>query len=139
MIKDSPALKRVEDTKQSYYLFLTFTLLNFYSKSLDRTFTIKVPALLIIDGASIPRLLWRIIGHPLFSRFWIAFVIHDYLYGNTALTEQELRMSRGEVEKLFYDLLRDQGVSWLKAKAMYNAVRLAGGFFFRKSPNKFYK
>ena len=133
----SPVLKRVFDSKNQYYLAVKFTLLDFYSKSLDRTFSFIVPAGLIVDGASIPRAFWRVIGHPLTSRYWTAFVIHDYLYGFSSISEKELRLERHEVDDLFYDLLRAEGVSWFRAKLMLNAVWGAGGFVFRKSPNKF--
>lgn len=138
MITHSPVLKRVHDSEQQYYLADDFEILDFFSKSLNRKISIKVPSALLIDGASIPRFFWRIIGHPMMSRFWIAFVIHDYGYGNTNLCSEIKALKRKELELLFYDLLRDQNLGWFKASSMYRAVKSFGWLKFRKSPNKFY-
>lgn len=89
-----------------------------------------------MDGASIPRFFWRF-AHPMESKLWVAFVIHDYLYGNSHLSATDRKMSRGEVDLLFYDLLRSEGVSKAKAKTMYSAVKLCGWRAFRKTENKF--
>lgn len=133
----SPTLKRVHDTNNAYYLAVKFVLINFHSKSLNKNFNFVVPSGLIVDGASIPRIFWRVIGHPLSSRYWVAFVVHDYLYGFSDISEDELDMTRKQVDLLFYDMLRAEGVGWWKGKTMLKAVRSAGWAAFRKSPNKF--
>ena len=137
MIHTSPILGRCLIGKATYYNVGAYALNDFYSNSLDRVFNITVPALLKVDGASIPRFLWRVIGHPLMPEYWVGMLIHDYLYGSTDLPDFLKELSRKEVDKLFYDLLLDQGVSWPMAKAMYRGVRLGGWSSFRKKPNEF--
>lgn len=136
MIDRSPILGRSLE-KEKYYNVSDYALTNFYSPSLDRVFNIVVPALLIVDGCSIPRFLWRVCGHPLMPKFWLGMLIHDYLYGNTDLTDEEKGMSRKEVDLLFYDLLRDQGIGRIKAGIMYRGVRTGGWVSYRKNPNEF--
>lgn len=72
----------------------------------------------IWDGASIPRELWDDIGCPL--DFVLESLIHDGLYRTHLL-------SRKEADKIFHHLLIRNGVSEVKAKVMYLAVRLGGG------------
>lgn len=138
MIHESPILGRCLLGKSpTYYSVGSYALKNFYSNSLDRVFNIHVPALVKVDGASIPRFFWRIVGHPLMPEYWVGMLIHDFLYKNTDLTEEEREMSRKEIDLLFYDLLRDQGCGRLNAGVMYRAVRAGGWASFRKRPNEF--
>jgi len=39
------------------------------------------PAGMLTDGASIPRFFWRILDPPMYSRLFMAAVIHDAAYG----------------------------------------------------------
>jgi hypothetical protein len=58
-----------------------------------------------------------------------AGLVHDYGYREGAVPE----MTRAEVDKLFYDILGECGVSWWKRKAMYYAVRgFAGGNWHKR-------
>ena len=132
----SPILKRLPDHEQSYYLADNYVLIEFFSESLDDFFSFVLPRGLIVNGCSIPRFLWRAMGHPLMSRYWIAFVIHDYLYGKGLHSLHAESLSRKEVDLLFYDLLRADGVGWLKANEMYYGVRAGGWQSFRKDNNQ---
>ena len=69
------------------------------------------------DGASIPQDLWDDIGCPL--DFAVESLIHDALYRTHLL-------DRKSADKVFHRLLLDNGVSMVKAKAMYLAVRAMG-------------
>jgi len=79
-----------------------------------------VKAGFIFDGASIPRFFWRIIGHPFSYKLVRAAVIHDVLYA----TEY---FNRWFADNLFAEMLDFSGVSDLKEKVMYDAVKIAGG------------
>jgi hypothetical protein len=52
-----------------------------------------------------------------------AGLVHDYGYREGAIP----KMTRAEVDKLFYNILGECGVSWWKRKAMYYAVRVGAG------------
>jgi hypothetical protein len=82
---------------------------------------IHIRAGFITDGASVPRLLWRVVGHPFQGRALAAAIVHDALYQVEAIP-------RAEADRVFYELLIANGVSRGKAWAMFAGVRIGGGF-----------
>ena len=72
-----------------------------------------------VDGASIPRGLWTIVGSPFTGNYRRASVIHDY-YCDRKDEPWE------DVHKMFYWASRADGVSELGAKILYAGV-YAGG------------
>lgn len=85
---------------------------------------IKVPAGFITDLASIPRLFHRIVN-PCTSGTRRPAIIHDYLYsGATELT-------RKAADLVLYDALRECGINWALAHAMYYAVWIGGARHWR--------
>lgn len=68
-----------------------------------------------VDGASIPRFFWRIIGPPLRGKYRAASVFHDVAcskkIGNTETASN-----------MFYDAMIESGVCKWKACIMYLAV-----------------
>ena len=73
------------------------------------------PAQLIIDGASIPRPFWSVIGGPFEGLYREASVVHDA--GCCAQMQPW-----GDVHHMFYNAMRCSGVGWAKAKTMFWAV-----------------
>jgi len=80
-----------------------------------------VPAGFRTDGASIPRALWRICGHPLEVPRIFAAAAHDYLYGGGVAG-----VTRSEADRCYYRLLRHFGVGSMRAHIEYFALRLCG-------------
>ena len=78
-----------------------------------------VPKGTIVNGASIPRFLWHIIGGPFSGRYRRASVVHDH-YCKTK------ERSSKETHFMFYQAMRCDKVNIIKAKAMYFAIRLFG-------------
>lgn len=76
------------------------------------------------DGASIPRVLWRIVGHPWQGRAEPAAWVHDILYQSRAVP-------RHVADVAFRRLLRANGIGPVKAWAMYRGVRLGGWRAYR--------
>ncbi|WP_306752400.1 M12 family metallopeptidase [Paracoccus actinidiae] len=73
------------------------------------------------DGASIPDWAQPLIGQPFESEFIKAAVVHDhYTY-----PENRVR-SYWRTQRVFYEMLLDEGVSEAKARIMYLAVLLGG-------------
>lgn len=70
------------------------------------------------DGASIPRMFWRLIGANTANEFLIPSLIHDVLCENKQYVEFDRELS----SKVFRALLIASGVSELKAEIMYFAV-----------------
>ncbi|MGL1956294.1 MAG: DUF1353 domain-containing protein [Colwellia sp.] len=79
----------------------------------------KVKKGAIVDGASIPRLVWSFIGSPFSGKYRRASVIHD-VYCQTKSEPHKL------VHKMFYQAMRVDKVNYFKAKAMYFAIRIGG-------------
>jgi hypothetical protein len=80
------------------------------------------PAGSIIDGASIPRFFWRIIGSPFIGNYRRASVIHD-VYCKT----QE--KPSPEVHAMFWEAMLTDMTPRRKAIEMWIAVRLFGPRF----------
>ncbi len=91
-------------------------------------FTFCVPAGTETDGASIPRFLWRLCGHPLETPRVYAAMLHDWLYTG------EANLTRMEADICYYFLLRHFGVGRFKAWVEYLALRLFGGSHFTTQP-----
>ncbi len=79
----------------------------------------SVPVGAVVNGASIPRVLWTLAGSPFTGDYRRASVIHDYYCGVKSRPWQE-------VHYVFYTAMRADGVSERQAKAYYAAV-YAGG------------
>ena len=75
------------------------------------------------DGASIPRILWRL-AHPFQPRYVAAALVHDALYGAELLP-------RHRADEIFRRLLREDNVPRWKARAMWLAVRSFGWLVWR--------
>lgn len=78
-----------------------------------------VPAGFVSDCASIPRLLWGVIGNPFDSRWRRQSVLHDYLYA-------EQPVPRKAADLMFRDALLSGGLRPAKAWVMYIGVRIGG-------------
>jgi len=75
----------------------------------------QAPAGSIVDGASIPRVAWPIIGGPFEGKYRDASVIHDVACVEQARSWEDTHMA-------FYTAMRASGVSYSKASLMYCAV-----------------
>lgn len=74
-----------------------------------------VPADANLDGASIPRPLWSIIGGPFEGKYRNASIVHDRYCD----TEER---SWQDTHRMFYDAMRCSGVDSVKARVMFYAV-----------------
>lgn len=84
---------------------------------------IVVPVGFSTDLASIPRFFHRVVN-PCTVGTRRPAIVHDYLYsGETALT-------RKQADQVLYDALRECGVNWALANAMYYAVRVGGASYW---------
>ena len=73
------------------------------------------PAGSVVDGASIPRTLWSLMGGPFEGRYRNASVLHDVAY------TMQNRPPR-ECDRMFYNAMRCSGVGPIEAKTMYYAL-----------------
>ena len=73
----------------------------------------------IVDGASIPKGFWSIIGGPLEGKYRNASIIHDWFCDKRTRTWQA-------THRVFYDGMIASGVGAVQAKLMYYAVLWGG-------------
>jgi Protein of unknown function (DUF1353) len=77
------------------------------------------PANSVVDGASIPRSLWSLMGGPFEGKYRNASVLHDVSY------DQKNRPHE-VCDRMFYNAMRCSGVSAVEAGTMYYALRKFG-------------
>lgn len=81
-----------------------------------------------VDGASIPRAFWGMIGGPFEGKYRNASVLHDVAYERQDRSPQE-------ADLMFYNAMRCSGVGVVTAKTMYYAlVRHGKHWKFRGGP-----
>lgn len=73
----------------------------------------------VVNGASIPKVVWSWFGGPWSGRYRNAAVIHDWMCG-------EQLSDSGTVHRVFYEALLNSGVSETVAWVMYQAVVQGG-------------
>jgi hypothetical protein len=73
------------------------------------------PAGSVVDGASIPRYLWSIMGGPFEGQYRNASVLHDVAYGQKKRPWQDC-------DRMFYYAMRCAGVNAVQAKTMFYAL-----------------
>lgn len=103
-------------------------------------FSFTVPAGITTDGASIPRWLWRVCGHPLQAPRVYAAVLHDWLYSGV---DPEIfvdgavpsDLTRKDADLCYYFMLRHFGVKAWIAAVEYLALRLFGASHYKSSGN----
>ena len=81
-----------------------------------------------VDGASIPRAFWGMIGGPFEGKYRNASVLHDVAY------DRQDR-SPAQVDLMFYNAMRCSGVGVVTAKTMYDSlVRHGRHWTLRQGP-----
>jgi hypothetical protein len=93
----------------------TMTLLNELRYVDPKGETWVAPAGSVVDGASIPRALWPLMGGPFEGKYRNASVLHDVSYDRKNRPPEEC-------DRMFYDAMRCSGVSATEAKTMYWAL-----------------
>src|SRR6266540_7457425 len=66
----------------------------------------------VVDGASIPRYLWSVMGGPFEGKYRNGSVLHDVAYG-------EHKRPWWDCDRMFYNAMRCSAVSAAEAKTMY--------------------
>lgn len=84
----------------------------------DKTYNFQIPKGYCYDGASIPRLFWRIIGSNTDNRFLIPALIHDILCENHSFIENDRKFST----EVFNALVEASEVNAFKRFLMKNSV-----------------
>ncbi len=112
-------IKRVGN--RTWELYKSF---DYHVGSEDSNDVITVPAGFKTDFASVPRFLWAIL--PPDGPYTGASVIHDYLYN-------QQKRTRKESDNIFLEAMGVLNVSSWKRYVMHKALRIFGGFAWRKN------
>lgn len=78
-----------------------------------------LPAGTVIDGASIPRIFWSLVGSPMTGLYVMAAAMHDAAY-------QTPGMVKSQADTMLYEAMRELGCDRAIADIIYEAVRIAG-------------
>lgn len=82
------------------------------------------------DGASIPRFLWRVCGHPMATGRIIPALVHDAIY------DGEIQgFTRAEADAIYRDGLIDEGWPKWKAYVEWAAIRAFGAKHWNEDYN----
>ena len=86
---------------------------------------IIVPLKFLWDGASIPRFAWSLIGSPFTGRYVRGSLIHDFLrwLADKAKTRKEFKELTGYADRIFLEIMREDGVGRIKSRIMWFSVR----------------
>ncbi len=113
-------------SKNEFYTLKEFT---YFIGSEDSTDFIIIPKGFVTDGASIPKWLWPIVGHP-FAEFRQAAVVHDFLYRTHIRT-------KNDSDKIFLEAMEVLEVKKWKRDIMYWAVSTFGEKSWKGGPAKY--
>ncbi|MCY1163234.1 MAG: DUF1353 domain-containing protein [Pseudomonadota bacterium] len=125
-----PAIVSRDEINQAWVLEDTFAIQT-------AEYSFSVPKGFSFDLASVPRPLWWLIAP--FELSMAAPLVHDYFYasgGQIAVIRvpqtlggapfQKSSLDRGEVDQLFLEIMKDEGISWWRRYFAYLAVRVFG-------------
>jgi hypothetical protein len=103
------------------YHYLTCKKIKFFVNYRD----FEIPANFETDLASIPKVVWPIMA-PAHSSLIRAAIVHDWFYRKTC------DFTRYETDLIFYHMLKNDGVSTIRASIMYYAVRWFGWNYYNE-------
>ncbi len=86
-----------------------------------------IPVGFVSDGASIPRLFWRILDPRINSKTLKPSIRHDFVYRTPSV-----RITRKQADKMYYRELRENDYSRCKCILVYLGVRLGGWLSYKK-------
>ena len=111
-----------EDKKKSIkkYPFINKRLLKVKLKNnkKNKIYYFEIPKCYCFDGASIPRLFWRVIGSNTDNKFLIAALVHDVLCENHNYVDNDRKFST----QVFNALLEASEVNSIQRFCMKNSV-----------------
>jgi len=84
----------------------------------NKEYEFIIPKMYCWDGATIPRMLWRLIGPKTSPEFLIPSMVHDWMCCYHASVGNDRNFS----SRVFRGLLLEAGVGKIKAQTMYLAV-----------------
>ena len=94
----------------------------------NETYGFTIPAGYTWDGATIPRVFWRLIGSKTDNRFLLPSLIHDVLCENHYYIDNQRYFSTIIFERLLYVSKVNPVSRWMMKHAVDNAQKIIGGW-----------
>ena len=115
-----PSMTKTEKKSIQKYPFICKKNLNvaLFDHKKQKNYKFTIPKDYCYDGASIPRIFWRVIGANTSPEFLIPALIHDVLCENHKYVDNDREFS----SQVFKALLLASGVGEVKAQIMFAAV-----------------
>lgn len=105
---------------------------NFYVSIIDQVeqeiYKFLIPAGYTWDGATIPRIFWRMIGAKTDNRFLVPSLIHDVLCENHDYIDSDRYLSTIIFERLLYVSKVNPVSRWMMKHSVDNAQKIIGGW-----------
>ena len=89
---------------------------------------VLVPRGFVSDGASMPRIAWRALGHPFDYDYLYEAILHDYLY-------RYQDVDRATADRVLYIMLKGK-ISGARRRAIYWGLRIGGGVAWRENAKR---
>ena len=116
----SPLVRHITNTRCVLEEDFSFTV-----KVNGKHYHIEIQQGFIFDGASIPRIAWRVVGHPYQMPLLVCALPHDILYASEFFKKEEC-------DWIFLELMKSVGINWIKRNTIWSAVKLFGGLVWLK-------
>ena len=113
-----PSMTKAEKQSVARFPFINKQTLHVHIKYKDEHFNFAVPKNYCWDGATIPRIFWRLIGAKTDSKFLIPSMIHDVLCEH----HEYIDHNRYLASKIFERLLYVSGVPAFNRWLMFHSV-----------------
>lgn len=110
--------KEAENILKKPYKNLTDLNVYIWDEETEQAHTFTIPKGYEFDGASIPRIFWRIVGANTDNRFIVAAMVHDFMCENHSVVENNRYLST----RIFNNLLKVGGVPAFKRWLMKHSV-----------------
>ena len=123
-----PWMNEIESKEISKKPFICLNDLNVVLKDkvLDEVYNFLIPTGYIWDGASIPRVFWRLIGSKTDNKFLVPSLIHDVLCENHDYIENDRYFSTLVFERLLYVSKVNPISRWLIKHSVDNFQKFCG-------------
>ena len=108
----------VKSIKKYPFICKTELKVKLFDHEKEEVYSFVIPKGYCYDGASVPRIFWRLIGPNTDNSFLIPALIHDVLCEHKEVIDYDRKLT----SKVFKGCLRTAGVSSFKAQIMYLAV-----------------
>lgn len=115
-----PSMQPEEKASVKKYPFINKSVLGvlLQDKKKNKIYFFEIPKGYCFDGASIPRMFWRVIGSNTDNTFLIAAMIHDYMCEHHDCIDYDRALST----KVFESILKISDVGKFKRFLMKNSV-----------------